>query len=643
MQTAGQYRLQVPLSSCQVGDVWSGTDERGGSVTVAVLNERAAADDRWRDAFAAAADALAGAGADQLPIVGEDHQGTRPWVACAAERGAGAAQIFEALGQHMQPAAAQTSPAQAGPAYPAVAAATAWSPVVPSQGGAPTQGGNISGPGPATEADGPTQAVPAQPVPTQGDPAGSDRFAPTQAAPAQSAAGSAPTQALPIQSAAGSAPTQALPIQFAPESAPTQALPIQAAPESAPTQALPIQGAPAQGLPFQSAPARPQPVQPGPGPQGPVQPGPGQPAPVQPGPAAQPASDHGPWQPVQARPAPEQTLHQHPHPAQSYPASGSPVSGHPEPGYPASAAPTSGYPSSAAPTSGYPVSAAPTSGYPVSGSPTSGYPVSAAPTSGYPVSGSPTSGYPVSGGYPPYPPAGPQPPAKRKRTALLVTLIAIAGLLAGGGAAIAVTTLGDKGDPPVRPTPTVAAPLAPADLLLPATAPTAPGVEPPLGGGWPSGWPTFTSAESTKPMNGLEGVGFDFRVPPTWSCTKAEQGAAAVHYRCGVGSGATLTSGGDLVVRTCEQVCDERRRTALRQREEAWGVRWTRSGPFTTWAQTTRVDGKPVYGLVYVAFWRSTPEGEIDRELVLRLTAPLATSDELKKVANSVRDRTFTL
>jgi hypothetical protein len=226
---------------------------------------------------------------------------------------------------------------------------------------------------------------------------------------------------------------------------------------------------------------------------------------------------------------------------------------------------------------------------------------------------------------------------------LLVTLVAIAGLLAGSGTAVAVTTLRDKGGTPERTSPTTAAPLTPADLLLPEAAPTAPGAEPPVGGGWPSGWPTFTAAESTKPMNGLDGIGFDFRVPPAWNCTKAEQSAAAVHYRCGVGSGATLTSGGDLIVRTCEPVCDEHKRTALRQREEAWGVRWMRSGPFTTWAQATRIDGKPVYGLVYVAFWRSTPEGGIDRELVLRMTAPLATSDELKKVANSVRDRTFTL
>jgi len=46
MQTAGAYRLQRRLSTCEVGDVWSGADDRGRSVTVAVLNDRASADDR---------------------------------------------------------------------------------------------------------------------------------------------------------------------------------------------------------------------------------------------------------------------------------------------------------------------------------------------------------------------------------------------------------------------------------------------------------------------------------------------------------------------------------------------------------------------------------------------------------------------
>lgn len=545
MQTAGQYRLQAPLSNCQVGDVWSGTDEVGRSVTVAVLNERASVDDRWRDAFAAAAEALGEAGADQLPIVGADHQGARPWVACAAERGAGAAQIFEALGQHLQPAVAQPAPAQSGPVHP--------------------------GPVPV-----PVPSASAQPPATR-----------------------------PV--AEDWAPTQALPVQPGPRQPVTG--------ESAPTEALPVLSAPTQAMPEVTTPI--QPTQAGPVPPAPPMP----PVPVPPAPP-----------PVPVQPTPPAPRPGEPVPAQ-------PVSGHPYP-----------YPPVVEnhPTSGLPVSGQPTSGFPVAGHGTSGFPVSGSPVSGYPLSGYPTSAPPVSGGagYPPYPGPtfGQQPPAKRRRTGLLVTLVAIAGLLAGSGAVVAVQALrGEDGGVPGPVSPTTPARFSPADLLLPEAAPAAPGVEPPRSGGWPSKWPTFTAAESTKPMNGLDGVGFDFRVPPTWACTKAEQRAAAVHYRCGDGTGDTMTSGGDLVVRVCEPVCDEQKRTALRQREEAWGVRWTRSGPFTAWAYATSVDGKPVYGLMYVAFWRSTPEGQIDRELVLRLTAPLAAKDELKKVANSVRDQTFTL
>jgi hypothetical protein len=273
-------------------------------------------------------------------------------------------------------------------------------------------------------------------------------------------------------------------------------------------------------------------------------------------------------------------------------------------------------------------------------------PVSGASVSGAPISGASVSGLPVSGdfGYPQRSRIfGDQPPAKPRRNGLLLGVVALVALLAGAGGAVGIMALTDDGDPPAPAPSSAPAQLTPVQLLLPAAPPTAPGVEPPQGGGWPSGWPGFTSAESTKPMNGLEGVGFDFRVPPSWSCTKTQQAEAAVRYRCGVGAGATPTSGGELTVRNCATPCTEEYRTTLRKQEEAWGLRWTRSGPFTVWAETTQINGKRVYGLVYVAFWRSAPEGAIDRQLVLRMTTPLATSDDLKKVANSIRDRTFTL
>jgi hypothetical protein len=530
MRTAGQYRLQQALSSCEVGDVWSGADDRGRSVTVAVLNERASVDGRWRGAFAAAADALAQASADQLPIVGADHAGPRPWVACASERGAGAAQIFEALGQRLQPASAPTPAANQDPH---AEEPTAWTPLVPQQSVA-------------------------QPAPNGSPPASRE------------------------DTRQGHNPWDLPPAPAGDDLERTTAVPRQR-PAQSPVRPMSTQPVSAQPVPAQ---------------------------PVAPAQHVEPATQPVPVQPV------GQSGYHPPGPV-----------GYPLPGdHPA-------MPSSPAqPTSGHPFSP---------------YPNLADVYPNSPVSGHPISGSPVSGGdsYPPYRSRvfDDQPPAKPRRNGLLITIVAVAGLLVGGGGVAAVMALGRDGKTPTPATTTAAAPLTDEQLLLPATPPAAPGVEPPRGGGWPSGWPTFTSAESTKPMNNLDGVGFDFRLPPTWGCTKAEQSTAAVHYRCGVGGSATFTSGGDLIVRACQKTCTEDRRTALRQREEAWGLRWTRSGPFTTWAETTKIDGKRVYGLVYVAFWRSTPEGEIDRELVLRMTAPLATSDDLKKVANSIRDKTFTL
>ena len=40
------------------------------------------------------------------------------------------------------------------------------------------------------------------------------------------------------------------------------------------------------------------------------------------------------------------------------------------------------------------------------------------------------------------------------------------------------------------------------------------------------------------------------------------------------------------------------------------------SPPSPPGAEAGEIDGKHVYGLVHVAFWRSIPEGEIDHEHV---------------------------
>lgn len=544
MQTAGPFRLQRSLSFCDVGDVWSGVDDQGQPVTIAVLNERASADDRWRDAFAAAAEALGEAGADQLPITDSDHDAARPWVACTMEHGPGAAQIFVALGRRMEPAA-PSSPA------PAINAPVSGTPAThaPPVSGAPATPTLVSGvpAGVPPRDEQPPTGSPGAPRPAQ------DRTDIIEVRPP----GAGPWELPPPASRpAGSPhPAQDVRTQFVP------LVPARREPESEPAT-----------VPF-----------------GLDHPGPSYPAPVPPRPSPAGLGQRTiPPQPDVAAPS-NPAYHSESSAAEHF----APVSG---PRSPAGAPPVSADP--------------------------------------FPVSGGPEN-WQRSRIF------GDQPPPKPKRNLLLPVAVALVALLIGAGGGMAVTAARGAGDDP-EPRPTRTAPLTPEQLLLPAAPPAAPGVEPPQGGGWPSSWPVFTSSQSTRPITDLDDVGFNFRVPPGWSCTKEGQAAAAVRYRCGQGQGAEA-SGGDLIVRTCEPLCGAARRTELRQQEEAWGLRWTRSGPFTTWAETTEINGKRLYGLVYVAFWRSTPEGPLDRQLVLRMTTPLATSDDLKRVANSIRDSTFTL
>ena len=163
-----------------------------------------------------------------------------------------------------------------------------------------------------------------------------------------------------------------------------------------------------------------------------------------------------------------------------------------------------------------------------------------------------------------------------------------------------------------------------------------------MGGGWPTDFATFRSDEPVVSMNKLDGLGFSFKIPQGWSCTQDRRTSGYVKYRCGIRSGDQMQIGGDVVVRTCAKPCTEQRRTQLRQAEEAWGLRWIRSGPFATWAQTQKVDGAPRYGLVYIAYWRSNREDALDRQLVFRMTAPPGGADQVRKTANSIREETFT-
>lgn len=76
----------------------------------------------------------------------------------------------------------------------------------------------------------------------------------------------------------------------------------------------------------------------------------------------------------------------------------------------------------------------------------------------------------------------------------------------------------------------------------------------------------------------------------------------------------------------------------MRAAEEAWGLRWRNAGQYATVVETLKANNTTRYGLVVVAYWRSVPEGGLDRQLVLRMTGPAAWNDELRRVANAARD-----
>lgn len=53
--------------------------------------------------------------------------------------------------------------------------------------------------------------------------------------------------------------------------------------------------------------------------------------------------------------------------------------------------------------------------------------------------------------------------------------------------------------------------------------------------------------------------------------------------------------------------------------------------------ETTRLDGKPRYGLVFVRYWQASGPHPT-HQLVFRMTAPVDQADVLRKIANDVRD-----
>jgi hypothetical protein len=300
---------------------------------------------------------------------------------------------------------------------------------------------------------------------------------------------------------------------------------------------------------------------------------------------------------------------------------------------PVQAVPVQAVPAQAVPTQAVPVRAAPVvmrAEMPAA-APSNTVPRNTVPSNTVPSTTVPRNTMPLES----VPPKG-MPSQRHQRVGPWLVAVAMAGLIVGVAAGLIVGFRWHGVAPAVAAT---ATPDGPVDLRLPTAPPTKPGVEPPKRGGWPTQWPKFSSTDRTRNMRDLAGVGFAFQVPEKWDCVQRELTSGYVMYACGDGS----EIGGDLIVRRCPQPCNDDRRIAMRRSEEAWNLSWIRSGSFATWAESSQVDGTARYGLVYLGYWRSVPEDGLDRQVVFRMTSPVDRADELRKVANSIRDVTFTL
>ncbi|MEU1585476.1 hypothetical protein [Micromonospora sp. NPDC005710] len=313
-----------------------------------------------------------------------------------------------------------------------------------------------------------------------------------------------------------------------------------------------------------------------------------------------------------------------------------------------SAPPVSGPPQpvSGGPQAPWAVQSGPIPGQLVSAAPHS---VSGVPTSPGPVTSSPPAAHtsPVSGPGPDTLAAPPHDPfrsptqrirpssPRKSRTGLWVGIAALVVVLVGGVGAVAWRSFGGPSEPTTAsPAPTATATSGPT-ASLPTSPPQQPGLEPPRPGDWPR-WPTFVESAAVHTLN-PDGLGITFRAPANWDCTPGSRGEGQVEYNCGAAIADNSEVGGELIVRECRD-CKEEQRAALRKAEEAWGLQWRSAGQYVVLAETVKLNGAERYAIVVVAFWRSSPDGAIDRQLVLRMTGPPAYMNDIRRVVNSVRD-----
>ncbi|MFC4065156.1 hypothetical protein [Actinoplanes subglobosus] len=232
----------------------------------------------------------------------------------------------------------------------------------------------------------------------------------------------------------------------------------------------------------------------------------------------------------------------------------------------------------------------------------------------------------------PVPAPRPAAPAQgwRRRSGRWVLVAVLATITLTGAGTLFALTRGDDPGPGKTGSPQQSAVAAP--VLTPSAL--HPGLEPPRVGDWPN-WEKYTGKDKTQTLT-LDRIGFPVTLPKGWTCTPAAAGEDVVEYYCGMSTGSD-NIGGELIVRTCAQPCDATRQNTMRKVEEAWGKQWRYAGPNVTLAEATEIDDVPRYGIVVLAYIRDTPQEPINRQLVLRMTAPIGWENDLRKVANSVR------
>ncbi|MBM0278547.1 hypothetical protein [Micromonospora tarensis] len=223
-----------------------------------------------------------------------------------------------------------------------------------------------------------------------------------------------------------------------------------------------------------------------------------------------------------------------------------------------------------------------------------------------------------------------------RRTGLWVG-IAIAVVVALGAVVGFVVWQPDDDKPgpsALDPSPSASVSSSPEPVAFPTGAPRKPGVEPPKPGSWPTE-PQFADTDRTK-SESPPGLGFTLKVPDTWACDARQRGPGFARYLCGISRPGVPEVGGEIIVRNCPKPCGDEVQAAYRRAEEAWGLPWVQAGN-ATFAEGPQAAGADRYGLVVVGWWRSSPDGVIDRQIVLRMTATGAQASEVRKVANDIR------